>query len=107
MRQGTLSKWIKVAHSGNSQRWMVLFERTRFLPKWHFIPEFPFVRRDWKSQRLGMGDLQDPATIREIEVDPLMHPAQWHLNTTGTWMSFVQQGHLWVAPWEHPWNGSL
>ena len=107
VRQGTLSKWIKVAHSGNGQRWMVLFERTRFLPKWHFLPKFPFVRRDWKSQRLGMGDRQDPATIREIEVSSSMYPAQWHLNTTGTWMSFVHQGHLWVAPWEQPWNGSL
>ena len=105
--KGTLSKWIKVAHSGNGQRWMVLFERTRFLPKWHFIPKFPFVRRDWKSQRLGMGDRQDPATIREIEVSSSMYPAQWHLNTTGKWMSFVHQGHLWVAPWEQPWNGSL
>ena len=54
-----------------------------------------------------MGDRQDPATIREIEVGPSMYLAEWHLNTTGTGMSFIHQGHLWVAPWEQPWNGSL
>ena len=43
--------------SGNGQRWMVLFERLDSFQSG--TSTVPFVRRDWKSQRLGMGDRQD------------------------------------------------